>query len=296
MSSGTGTVQFLSPLNARRLASETQERCNVNQYPIPIVSIAKKEGVIVEFTQILSDGALVRTKENCIIKVNESIPPYRQRFTIAHELGHVLLDRLYQKFTNIHECSTGIFPLKNKEERFCDSFASYLLIPDTAIIEFSEWNRISIQELVRKAHQLKVSLSSLVWRVLEQTPYESGFLWFRMMPKPTDSNDIKLRLHWGVFPKSERIYLPQYDSVPKTSPIHQAIGSSEERLYKDVKLDFGSLRGRRNIIVKAIDQVVLTIVLPKEVDPDIMLMRSTDSLLPFIEVNELEWKEGGNFT
>lgn len=281
------TIQFFSSSNARRLASEVQERFNDNRYPIPIELIAKKEGVIVKFTLILSEGALVRDKEKYIIKVNKAIHLYRQRFTIAHELGHVLLNRLHPKLANTYKCSIGTFTNKNKEERFCDSFASYLLIPDKAIVKFSEWNRISIREFIRKAHELKVSLTPLIWRVLEQAPYESGFLWFRMMPKPTDPNDIKLRLHWGVFPKSERIYLPRYDAVPKSSCIHQAMGSSKEKLYKNVKMGFGNLRSRRNIIVKAIGQAVLTIVLPNEIDPDIMLTRDKNPLLPFIGVNEL---------
>lgn len=259
-------MQFLSRLNARKLANKIHQRYDIDQYPIPIESIAQGEGAIIKYTLMLSEGSLVRNKEGYIIKVNKAFHPYRQRFTIAHEFGHLLLDQLYPKFANTHDCSTGTFINKNKEEQFCDSFASYLLIPDKAIVEFSEWNGISIQKVIRKKHELKVSLTPLVWRVLEQAPYESGFLWFRIMPKPTDQNDIKLRLDWGVFPKSERIYLPPYDSVPKSSPIHQVIGSSEEKLYKGVKMDFGSIRGRRNIMVKAIGQAVLTIVLPKEIE------------------------------
>jgi len=285
--------QFLSSSNAHRLASEVRERCNANQCPIPIESIAKKEEAIVKFAQILSDGALVRNKERHIIKINEAIHLYRQRFTIAHELGHVLLDRMHQKFANAHECSTGTFTNTNKEERFCDSFASHLLIPDKAIVEFSEWNGVSIRKLIRKAHELEVSLTPLIWRVLEQAPYKSGFLWFRMMPKPTDPNNLKLRLDWGVFPKSERIYLPKYDSVSKNSPIYQAFGSSEERVLKDVEVDFGSLRERRNLMVKAIGQAVLTIVLPKEIDPDIMFKRNKESLLPFMKFDEPEGEEDG---
>jgi hypothetical protein len=66
MSSVIDTMQILSSSNARKLASETHERCNVNQYPIPIESITKEAGVVVKCTRILSDGALARTKENYI--------------------------------------------------------------------------------------------------------------------------------------------------------------------------------------------------------------------------------------
>jgi Zn-dependent peptidase ImmA (M78 family) len=286
MLSPVDNPQFLSQQNAHKLASKILQSYNVNLYPIPIESIVKKKGAIVKYALILSDGALARDKKCYIIKVNETLHPYRQRFTIAHELGHVLHTQLYQEFADTYQCSTGTFMDKKKEERFCDFFASYILIPDKAIVEFSDWRGISIRKLVRKAHELKVSLTPLVWRVLEQAPYKSGFIWFRMMPKPTDPNDIKLRLDWGVFPKSERIYLPRYDSVSKSSPIYQAIGSPEENLCKAVKLDFGSIRGRRNIIIKSVGQAVLAIVLPMEIDPDIILKRKKDSPLPFMGVEE----------
>jgi len=296
MSRSIETMQILSRSNAHKLASEIHQRYNIGQHPIPIETIAQGEGAIIKYPPILSEGSLVRNKDVYIIKINRMFHPYRQRFTIAHELGHVLLDRLYKKFADTNECLIGRFTNKNKEERFCDSFASFLLIPDKAIVEFSEWRGISIREVIKKAHKLKVSLTPLVWRVLEQAPYESGFIWFRMMPKPADPNDIKLRLDWGVFPKSERIYLPKYDSVPRSSPIYQAFGNSEEKIHKNVKIDFGNLRGSRNLIVKAIGKAVLTIVLPKEIDPNIILKRDKDSLLPFMEVDELKGDADGNFT
>ena len=255
-------------LNARKLASEVREHHNIYRWPIPIGLIAKNEGAVVKYTALGVDGSLVHEiKESYVVNVNSTIHPYRQRFTLAHELGHILLlKHIKQKpaSTYYYRCLTRTFINQKREEEFCNAFASYLLIPDETIIEFHEWNAISIHKLVRKAHELKVSLTPLVWRVLEQAPCEGGFLWFRMMPKPTDPTDVKLRLDWGIFPKSERMYLPRYDSVPKNSSIHRAFRSSKEKLCKGVKLDFGSLRGKRNIIVKALGQAVLTIVLPKE--------------------------------
>ena len=123
----------------------------------------------------------------------------------------------------------------------------------------------------------------MLWRVLEQVPYEGGFIWFRTMSKPTDPKELRLRLDWGVFPKSEKIFLPRYDSVPENSPIRKALEESEERLFRDVKLDFGSLRGKWNLIAKVMGQAVLTILIPKEIDPDTLPNRRKNcSLLGFM--------------
>jgi len=263
--------QKVTMTTAEELASEILRRHNVSGYPIPIERIAQNEGANVQYTQILCEGTLSRTEEGYVIRVNRNSPPHRRRFTIAHELGHIVFARLNLKVANTRQCSPESFSNGREEERFCDRFAASLLIPDNAITEFTEWKEISIQRLIRKAHELKVSIKSLIWRVVEQAPYEGGALWFRMMAKPTDPKDVKLRLEWGVFPKNKRMYLPRYDAVPKNSPIYQALTCPGERIYHNVKLDFGSLRGRRTLLMKAIGQQVLAIVLPKEISPNTML-------------------------
>ena len=269
--SGLDGSPFPFRLTARELAVKMRCRHNASRYPVPVISIAENVGATVEYAQILSDGSLGRTEGGYIIKVNETLHPYRQRFTIAHELGHIVFEREAQESSSIRRCSTGTFNNRKEEEQFCNYFAACLLLPDNAIAEFTEWKAISIQKLMVKAHELEVSVDALVWRVLEQTPYEGGTLWFRMMGKPTNPKDIKLRLDWGVFPKTERMYLPRYDAVPKRSPIHQALASPHEKLYHNVEVDFGSLRGRRTLLVKAIGQRVLAIVFPEEVNPSTVL-------------------------
>lgn len=76
----------------------------------------------------------------------------RQRFTIAHELGHLLLD--------IN--SKGI-----DEEKLCNRFASALLMPKDAVInEFgsSRFN-ISFFELVAFKNEFKVSYTAIIYRL-----------------------------------------------------------------------------------------------------------------------------------
>jgi hypothetical protein len=253
-------------VTAQEWAQELLKKHNVTatRSPVPVESIASHYGAIIQYTELLADGSLTPNDGRYIMRVNHTSHPYRRRFTIAHELGHILLAELDQQ-SRSRFCSINPFT-GNQEERFCDSFAANLLIPGNAIRELTDWRLMSIKKMVRKAHECEVSLSPLVWRILEEATYEGGALWFRMMGKPADPQDIKLRLDWGVFPKSQRLYLPRFDSVPKTSPIYQATTFHGESIHEDVKLDFGSLRDRRTILVKAFPQAVLVIVFPKEFD------------------------------
>ena len=78
----------------------------------------------------------------------------RQRFTIAHELGHLVLD------------------IKNgtiDEEKMCNRFAGALLMPEEAVIkEFGTLRpNISFYELKAFKKEYKVSMSSIVYRLKE---------------------------------------------------------------------------------------------------------------------------------
>jgi Zn-dependent peptidase ImmA (M78 family) len=85
-------------------------------------------------------GMLIRDGDNVIIGVNESNSTERQRFSIAHEIGHYLLhegklivdrDIKYQVNYRNSKSSLGI----DSEEIEANQFASALLMPDKFIIE-----------------------------------------------------------------------------------------------------------------------------------------------------------------
>jgi Zn-dependent peptidase ImmA (M78 family) len=270
----------LGPLElaARELAEQLRKRHSIAHYPMPVKRLAEEEGARIQYAHILSEGSLCQTQGDYVLRVKASSHPFRQRFTIAHELGHLILDQLAGSCTGPHyRLLIGCDDLK-AEERFCDCFAAYLLMPDDAIAELVDWSSITITKIIRKAYdELEVSISSLVRRVLEQIPYNGGALWFSNMGKPSDANDVKLRLNWGIFPKSENIYLPRYASVPENCPIHQAAKSSKDILLQDVKLNFANLRGERSLLIRSVGKATLALVLPDEIDPRSLL--STQQML-----------------
>lgn len=61
--------------------------------PVPVERIAKAHGARIFYQSLEDDvsGFLYRDKANAVIGVNTHHAPARQKFTAAHELGHLLL-------------------------------------------------------------------------------------------------------------------------------------------------------------------------------------------------------------
>jgi len=253
----------------QQLAQEIHQRHGITSLPVPVAEIARAEGAVVKYEPLASEGALTRTKAGYVLSVNEAAVLARRRYTIAHEIGHILCDQLTGTYpgTRYRAGNQGVGI--EQEERFCQRFASFLLIPDWTITDAVTWEQISIDKLRAKAKLLQVSARTLLWRVLEQLPFEGGAIYFQIMGKPNAPSDLKLRVVWSAFPKTTKSYIAPYDAAPLNSAIHNALSYQHEALCLDDKLNFGSLRGKRNLLVKSFGQAVLAIVLPQEIDPAI---------------------------
>ncbi|MEA1053618.1 ImmA/IrrE family metallo-endopeptidase, partial [Lamprobacter modestohalophilus] len=120
-----------------------------------------------------SEGALVRNPEHPAewgIFYNANARPERQRFTIAHELGHFVLHRDLQRRFDCDQESvySGIDTLK-QIEREADDFASTLLMPAHRLRERIERQRIDVQLLSELAREFGVSLEAMCIRVAKLT-------------------------------------------------------------------------------------------------------------------------------
>ena len=106
--------------------------------PVPVEAIAKAMGCRIVFGPLQNiSGILVRSAEGATIGVNERQPPARRRFTIAHELGHLLLHRGDQ-ITYDHEFRVNLRSVESSEGRDVEEieanfFAASLLMPDACL-------------------------------------------------------------------------------------------------------------------------------------------------------------------
>jgi Zn-dependent peptidase ImmA (M78 family) len=79
--------------SAEAAADRLLRKYTVRKPPVPVEVIAKKEGLDVVFHDMEDQvsGLLITNADKPVIAVNVKHHPNRQRFTIAHELGHFVL-------------------------------------------------------------------------------------------------------------------------------------------------------------------------------------------------------------
>lgn len=122
---------------------------NLENIGIIIIEIDNSDGRFSDF-----DGLSEVVKDVPLIILINNIDGERQRFTIAHELGHLIL--------NIKDKNLD-------EEKMCNKFASSLLMPKEAVMnEFGiSRNNISFYELRAFKSEYKVSMAAIVYRLKE---------------------------------------------------------------------------------------------------------------------------------
>lgn len=123
---------------AQQKAHEILNRTE-RQFPVDVNAIAATYNIEVRM-QPLEDsvsGVLVIKERHAIIGVNENHHPHRQRFTIAHELGHFFLHPTTSKifvdaapiFFRDETSSEG----SQRQEIEANAFAAELLMPEDAM-------------------------------------------------------------------------------------------------------------------------------------------------------------------
>lgn len=103
-----------------------------------IIFIANQLGYTVISTNFENDisGMVVNSKSERAIYINNNDTPERQRFTIAHEIGHILLHHVEQNEYFVDYRNKEIYDTKEFE---ADNFAANLLMPREKSIEI--WQR-----------------------------------------------------------------------------------------------------------------------------------------------------------
>lgn len=142
--------------------------------PVPVERLARQIGAQIKtepFEGQLS-GLLFRQQGRTVVGVNALHPKTRQRFTIAHELGHLLLhdreemhvDRDYRVYLRDARASYAT----DLNEMESNSFAAELLMPAKFLAEDLRNQALDFEDddqLRRLAERYKVSLQAMMFRL-----------------------------------------------------------------------------------------------------------------------------------
>ena len=168
--------------NPQGVSPSTQARDVLSQLaiksiPTPVEKIAKSLGAQVRFSPFDTElSGMIYIKEGVpIIGVNSLHHPNRQRFTIAHEIGHLVLHR-NMITTAIHVDKN--FPALMRDEKSAtgteqieiqaNKFASELLMPRALVEEALRGTQFDIDDegpMEQLAKKFRVSRQALEFRV-----------------------------------------------------------------------------------------------------------------------------------
>jgi Zn-dependent peptidase ImmA (M78 family) len=135
-------------LTAERAAQDLLDRNGIAQPPTPLAELAAAEGVQIVQEPFRDDevsGMLLREPHKTVIIVNSANAATRQRFTIAHELGHLKLHKgaVYVDGRARVNFRDGLSSLAtDREEIGANAFAAALLMP-------ASWVRKAYEDVVR---------------------------------------------------------------------------------------------------------------------------------------------------
>lgn len=150
-----------------------------SKYEIDVLAIASTCDIPVEYTSSEHSGwSINQDNSERKIVINKFEPEYRQRFTIAHEIGHIILNHQGKSYrTNkLEEYSDTIARMN---EIAANNFAAQLIMPEKLVkqslrdsideLGYSLEQDFSEREITRiisfSASQLNVSAQALSYRV-----------------------------------------------------------------------------------------------------------------------------------
>lgn len=165
---------------ARRTAQELLElleQAKITSPPVPVETLVKLAGARIRFAPFdegeLSGMIIQRGTGPAVIGVNARHPKVRQRFTIAHELGHLLL----HPQTPVH-VDKKCLPVRFRDQKSAtgddaaeveaNQFAAALLMPEDMVLADllqHEGEAFDEEDLRRLAERYEVSVAAMTIRL-----------------------------------------------------------------------------------------------------------------------------------
>lgn len=162
-----------------------------------------------------SDGIIVRGKKKTLIKVNSEISySEKKRFTIAHEIGHLLL---HDKLEVHNETSNTLNWFNNAEQQMqrgiqeweANDFAAELLMPEKIFREEAKGKIFGPEVLKHLSERFRTTLTSTLFRYLDLNmhPIFIAFIHNGTVKYYKKSSDLWVKV------KSIHKLPPPYDSI-----------------------------------------------------------------------------------
>ena len=227
-----GTVATMDEIDT--FADQVRAVWELGSTPVhDLIDVLESQGILVIITEVDEmakfDGLQATVSNQPVIVVSANWPGDRQRFTLAHELGHLLLH--------------GRLPPELDEEKCCNRFASSFLLPASAIRRQlgTRRNRIENQELFLLKHEFGLSMQACLYRannleIINDQIRQSMFIQF-------SKNGWRKKEPGAEYPKEETrlfqqlIYRALGEGIISESKAAELLGISLMHFHQSRKLE-----------------------------------------------------------
>ena len=162
--------EYLAELKARELV----QRVGINFIPVDLNKYADSLGIDIQVVPLREEvsGRLFKDAGKWKIFVNSIHITPRQRFTVAHEISHLLLEEFTESAEReILARNLNQYSGKTKEEILCDISAAELLMPEKLFEPDVRKSDIGFDWIRKLADRYQSSLTSTGLRYAQYSPF-----------------------------------------------------------------------------------------------------------------------------
>jgi len=147
----------------------------ISEPPVPVDQVARHLGLHVRHVPFEGEisGSIIRRGEDVLVGVNSVHHENRQRFTLAHEIGHFLLHKgdrvILDRSFRVNLRDTNENNIEDPEEVEANLFAAELLMPEKFLVDSLRNKKIDIEEddmIETLANNYKVSPQAMTYRLV----------------------------------------------------------------------------------------------------------------------------------
>lgn len=157
-------------------------------------------------------GIVYQGRQGWIIALNAKDPKTRQRFSCAHELAHLVLNKVANDVAVTERSHLGSLVADREIERLCDELASLFVLPPAVV---SRWDQepVSVARLINLAIAARISPDAAAARAIPASSQPVTFVKWRLATRP-GSSIRTWRAWWTVRSGISNIYFPPNKSAP----------------------------------------------------------------------------------
>ena len=217
--------------------------------PVDIEGLAESLGIrLSENPNLIEDGRVDVSEEGIAIALRADLSPVRRRFTLGHELGHLILPCPGRTLTAQRSPWSH-----SDEERLCDEIAAALLMPRSWLQHRYQSRVHNLSTIRHLAHQADVSIGAALVRLKELFGWPESLLRWRF-----DEGRWRFIAGAGIPPTLHG----EVRSADRTSEVLNGLGRNQRdrNLPIPIRIGSDSLDIVSQVSVQGRSAVVLTVL------------------------------------